>query len=86
LKSQEEATISGYRSGSDRNSGLRSGKAHGVSVTGSAIGRADASFPVGKIRRHVDQANPHASGPTPKARPAVGQPHPQLPPTADGRR
>jgi hypothetical protein len=71
----------GYRSSSDRDAGLRSGKAHGVSVNNAQIGRADSSHVaphVGKggLNRRADQGlnSANLGGPLPKPRPAVGQP------------
>jgi hypothetical protein len=41
--------MAGYRSSSDRDTGLRNGPGHGVSASVAQLGRAD-SFPRGKTR------------------------------------
>jgi hypothetical protein len=80
--------MAGYRSSSDRDSGLRNGPRHGVSPSVAQLGRAD-SFPRGKGRVHprADQgdlvlqhkgAQPQPVAPKPT--PAQGQPPGQLPP------
>jgi hypothetical protein len=57
--------MAGFRSSSNRDSGLRNGPRPGVSPSGSQIGRSD-SRPVGKIRQHgrsdMGGANPGVAG------------------------
>jgi hypothetical protein len=84
--------MAGYRSSSDRDSGLRSGERLGVSASIAQLGRSDsASRPVGKIRVRSDRrdqmnAPTAAMGPLPKPVPAQGQPQPLLGPEYDDRR
>jgi hypothetical protein len=82
--------MAGYRSSSDRDSGLRSGERLGVSASVAQLGRSD-SRPVGKIRVHSDRrdqlnAPTAAMGPLPKPVPAQGQPQPPLGPEYNDRR
>jgi hypothetical protein len=69
--------MAGWRSGTDRNNGLRSGKKIGTAVTGAAIGRADSHVTRhfgGRgwtpLRNRADQGG----GPLPGPVPAQGQP------------
>jgi hypothetical protein len=86
----------GFRSGSDRDSGLKSGRSIGTAFNQARIGRADSSHVaphVGKggLNRRADQGgvprsiDHHLTGPLPRATPAAGQRVPGPGPEAEKR-